>query len=140
DGLVTLWNDTLERILGCPRERAMGRSLAGAIPDLGKTSLPGAIDDALTTRTPRTLAQLGLPSAAGLRVLQVKILPVVDGVTLLWQDVTERARAEHALKRSEERLALAAEGANDGLWELNLRTKEFYFSGRWRAMLGMVAP
>jgi diguanylate cyclase (GGDEF)-like protein/PAS domain S-box-containing protein len=61
-------------------------------------------------------------------------------VTLLWHDVTERTRAEHALKRSEERLALAAEGANDGLWEWDLRSQEFYFSGRWRAMLGLPAP
>ena len=56
------------------------------------------------------------------RILQVKILPVAGGVTLLWHDVTERTRAEHELKRSEERLALAAEGANDGLWEWDLRT------------------
>ena len=140
NGLVTLWNDALERILGCPRERALGRSLVGAVPVLGKTELPRAINDALTNRSPRTLAHLGLPSAAGARILQVKILPVVGGVTLLWHDVTERTRAEHALKRSEERLALAAEGANDGLWEWDLRSKEFYFSGRWRAMLGLPAP
>ena len=70
-------------------------------------------------------------------MLQVRILPVPGGVTLLWHDVTERARAEQALKRSEERLALAAEGANDGLWEWDLRTQEFYFSGRWREMLGL---
>ena len=140
NGLITLWNDTLERILGCPRERALGRSLVGAMPALGKSELPRAITDALTSRSPRTLAQLGLPSAAGVRILQVKILPVVDGVTLLWHDVTERTRAEHALKRSEERLALAAEGANDGLWELNLRSKEFYVSGRWKAMLGLPEP
>jgi diguanylate cyclase (GGDEF)-like protein/PAS domain S-box-containing protein len=140
NGLVTLWNDALERILGCPRERALGRSLVGAMPVLGKTDLPRAINDALTNRSPRTLAHLMVPSDAGRRILEVRILPVVGGVTLLWHDVTERTRAEHALKRSEERLALAAEGANDGLWELDLRSKEFYVSGRWRAMLGLPAP
>ena len=57
-----------------------------------------------------------------------KVLPVADGVTLLWHDVTERTRAEHELKRSEERLALAAEGANDGLWQWDLRTQEFFTS------------
>jgi diguanylate cyclase (GGDEF)-like protein/PAS domain S-box-containing protein len=140
NGRVTLWSDALERILGCPRERALGRSLVGAMPVLGKTELPRAISDAVTDRKDRALAQLGVASSAGPRILQVKILPVVDGVTLLWRDVTERTRAEHALKRSEERLALAAEGANDGLWELNLRSKEFYFSSRWRTMLGLPAP
>ena len=138
-GRVTLWNDALERILSCPRERALGRSVVAAVPVLGKTELPRAIDDALTNRSPRTLAALGLPSTAGARILQVRILPVVGGVTLLWHDVTERTRAEHTLKRSEERLALAAEGANDGLWEWDLRSKEVYFSGRWRAMIGLPA-
>ena len=70
-------------------------------------------------------------------MLQVRFLRCLAAVTLLWHDVTEQARAEQALKRSEERLALAAEGANDGLWEWDLRTQEFYVSGRWRAMLGL---
>jgi diguanylate cyclase (GGDEF)-like protein/PAS domain S-box-containing protein len=140
NGRVTVWNDALECILGCPRERALGRSLVDAVPVLNKTELPRAINDALKDRRPRSLAQVELPSAAGALILQVRILPVVGGVTLLWYDVTERTRADHALKRSEERLALAAEGANDGLWEWDLRSEEFYFSARWRAMIGVPAP
>ena len=139
NGLVTLWNDALERILGCPRERALGRPIVDAAPALSKTDLPRAINDVLTNRSPLMLAALGLPSAAGARLLQVRILPVLDGVTLLWHDVTEQMRAERALKRSEERLTLAAEGATDALWELDLRSQEFYVSGRFRAMLGLPA-
>ena len=139
NGLVTLWNDAVERLLDCPRERALGRSLAGAVPSLAKTKLPRVITDVLTSGTGQTLAQLGLSTAAGARTLQVKVLPVAGGVTLLWQDVTERTRTEQALKRNEERLALAAEGANDGLWELDIRSQELYSSSRWRAMLGLPA-
>ena len=57
------------------------------------------------------MARIELPSPAGARILQVKMLPVADGVTLLWHDVTERTQAEQALKRREDRIALAAEGA-----------------------------
>lgn len=42
-----------------------------------------------------------------------------------------------ALKESEERYALAIAGANDGLWDWDLRSDQMYYSARWKAMLGI---
>jgi diguanylate cyclase (GGDEF)-like protein len=136
-GLVTLWSDGLERILNCPRERAVGHSLAFAIPALAKTELARMIADVLSGGGARTLPRLTLASATGVRTLQVRVLPVAGGATLLWDDLTKRTQDDKSLKRSAERLALAAEGANDGLWEWDSQSKEFYCSNRWRAMLGL---
>jgi len=67
-------------------------------------------------------------------IAQTEILE--EKTYLLQQEVTQRQQIETALRQSEERFALAMEGANDGLWDWNLETGEIYYSKRWKAMLG----
>jgi diguanylate cyclase (GGDEF)-like protein/PAS domain S-box-containing protein len=46
-------------------------------------------------------------------------------------------RSARALRRSEERHALAVRGANDGLWEHEFATRTLYLSTRWKEIVGL---
>ena len=135
-GRVSLWSDALERIVGNRRNRIVGQTLLGAVPALRETPLAKDLTDTLADRTPRT-SRIALSRGGATRTLEIKIVPVADGATLLWCDITDRVRAEQALKRDGERLALAVDGANDGLWEWDLRNDEMYVSNRWKAIVGL---
>ncbi|MBD2595679.1 response regulator [Nostoc spongiaeforme FACHB-130] len=75
------------------------------------------------------------------RILEQDYVPiVVDGKFYghLWKyrDITRRKQSENALRLSEERLALALDAVEEGLWDWNLATGEVYRSARWYTMLG----
>jgi len=73
---------------------------------------------------------IGLMSARLLRIGQEDVLLSIT------RDITERNRAEVALRESEERFALAMEATKDGLWDWNLNTNEVYYSPGYAAILG----
>ena len=52
-------------------------------------------------------------------------------------DITERKRTEEALRRSEERFALALAASSDGIWDWDLVTDEQFFSERAQRIFGL---
>jgi len=54
----------------------------------------------------------------------------------VFRDIAERRRAQGALREGERRYALALEAANDGIFDVDLRTGATHYSPRYAEMLG----
>ncbi len=67
----------------------------------------------------------------------------LDGRPLLlsiFRNQDEQLRSAEELRLSQERFALAEEGAHGGLWEWDIAQGSVYFSPRWKALLGYLGP
>ena len=73
---------------------------------------------------------------------ELTITPVTDNRSAIHhfvaikQDITERKKAELALRENEQRWYMALDGAGQGVWDWNAATNKVFFSHQWKAMLG----
>jgi diguanylate cyclase (GGDEF)-like protein/PAS domain S-box-containing protein len=96
-----------------------------------------------------------LGSSDGLLILKkpfdnIEVIQLAHALTQKWTVTRQAAeqtaelqrglawsnRIERDLRASEERYSLAARGANDGIWDWDLKNLAFYVAPRWKEMLG----
>ncbi len=61
---------------------------------------------------------------------------VINGVVMVFSDVSEEYALRKKLEENELRWRLALEGPGDGVWDWDVQTGETYFSRQWKEMLG----
>ncbi len=119
-----------------PPEAFLGKHIREVLsPDLVE-ELTVAMGIAASTGEAQ-IVEYHMETRAGLQDFEARVTPTSSGNLLfIIRNITGRKRAETALRESEERFMLAVRGANDGLWDWDLRTDRIYFSPRWKAILG----
>ncbi|MDQ3394041.1 MAG: PAS domain S-box protein [Bacteroidota bacterium] len=60
----------------------------------------------------------------------------ISGFLCIAKDISEQKRYEVELKAEKERFELALRASNDGIWDWDLKNQVYYFSPRWKEMLG----
>jgi PAS domain S-box-containing protein len=68
--------------------------------------------------------------------LEGSIVELVKAVATQLGSHIQRKKAEEELRKSEERWQLVLKGNQDGIWDLNLKTKEVFRSARWKEIIG----
>nr|WP_256489966.1 PAS domain S-box protein [Ideonella oryzae] len=142
EGRLVEVNDAYVRLSGYSRDELKRMKIVDLQAELDATGVAGRI---------RHVVQHGnMQFETRHRSKQGVVWPVeisvahwaVDGgqLFIFARDLSSRKAAERALRESEERLALALRGTNDGLWDYDFLEQSLFLSPRWKEMLGYADP
>ena len=146
EGRVVEFNPAAERTFGYRRAEALGKELAELIipPRLRAQHRQGLARYLKSGEGPVLGRRTEMPAvrADGSEFpVELSVTRIAtEGAPLFTaylRDITERKRAEEALRQSEERFALAVAGANEGIFDWDLVTDRMYMSQRAQELFGL---
>ncbi|MFC6771119.1 PAS domain S-box protein, partial [Halorubrum pallidum] len=132
DWRLTYLNDHATDLLDRDAEELLGRRIWDCFRGLDGTALESELRSAMVTGEPTTVEYHADLIDAD---LEIDLYPSVTGLSAYFRDITERKERERELRELSDRLRLAVEGADVGVWDWDLRTDEVRFDDRWAEML-----
>jgi PAS domain S-box-containing protein len=137
-GIIHTFNPGAEKLFGYTQEEIAEIRIQDLLP----VCIPGVVSQLAESTPDGGAACEGRRNSGALFPAELTIsrMQLADRVlyTAIIRDVSGRHEAEERLRESEERYALAARGANDGLWDWDLKKNEIHYSQRWKAMVGAI--
>ncbi len=142
DGIITSWNHAAERIFGYTAAEAVGRPITFLIPPDRRDEEPHNL--ARLRRGERLDHFESVRLAKDGRVIDVSltISPIKDhsgrivGISKIARDITERKRAEEAVRLGEERFRQLADAMPQIVWTARPDGYLDYYNERWYEFTG----
>ena len=137
DGRIRVINSVALKIIGHPRPELIGRDLAEVLPE---TSEPAETVRSGVDVISREMTWEGRNGRHVVNLSASRLTVDQDnepiGIVYAAYDITDRKRAEDALKTQEERLRMAMAATRQGWFDLNIRSGEVSVSPEYVRMIG----
>jgi len=134
DGVIRTWNKAAERMFGYSAEEAIGQNIVLIIPPELRKEEKEIISQLKKGKKIHHFETVRVGKSGKKINVSLSISPVrnsageIVGASKIARDITDTMRTESALKESEERLRMALEAGQIGVWDWDMVTDKIYWN------------
>ncbi len=140
---IKYWNKASQEIFGYSKEEVLGKNDYDFLPEDKANKLRAKDRQVLQGRKLVDIPEVPIVTPhQGERIVHTRKVPLLDEsgipqhLLIICEDITERKRAEEALRESESHYRRIVETASEGVWLFDADSKTTFLNSRMAQMLG----